>query len=72
MVYNCIKCAEVGIGIPLCKIHRRITKATGVLERTPYCIMNEGKAGASAAFTSSRKTRKGTRCEVQNFNEGII
>jgi hypothetical protein len=72
MVYNSIKCAEAGTGIPLSKIHKRITKETGVLERTPYCIMKEGKAGAYAEFTSPSKNRKDTRYEVQGFNKGIV
>jgi hypothetical protein len=35
-------------------LNKRVIKATGFLERTLYCLRKEGKAGASAAFTSSR------------------
>jgi hypothetical protein len=58
MVYNSIKYAEAGTDIPLSKIHKRITKETGILERTTYCIMKEGTVGASAAFTFPSKSGK--------------
>jgi hypothetical protein len=72
-----MKCeAEADINIPLSIVHKRVTIAIGVLERTLCYIVKEGKnvdVGALATFTSPGKSRprKCTKSEVYSLENCI-
>jgi hypothetical protein len=67
---------EEAISIPACKVHKKVSRINGVLER--YChIVKEGKGiegGPPPMFTSSSKCklRKCTKSEVDIFDKFYV